>query len=280
MGNSTIILEPLTLFRLGLGTNRIKNVKEAHELLCFARDKGINFFDTANIYQDGESERGIAAALKPYAKHLCISTKGGFRKDGPGVYTPEGHPDKLKQNLEASLKRLDLDRIELYQLHRIDPNIPMEDSLGTLKDLQQAGKIGHVGLSEVSVTQIEQARRVMPIISIQNRYNVFERNHESVVDYCTQHSLIFLPFFPLGSSRHLFSEHVIQTLKTIGAHYGASPEQVALAWLLHRSPYMLPIPGTLSKQHLSDNIAAASLSLSASHLNTINACNSVINEMR
>lgn len=268
--HSTMSLEPFTLLRMGLGTNRITNTKEAHELLRFACDKGINFFDTANIYQDGESELALAKALKPYAKHLCITTKGGYKKHAPGVYKPEGHPERLKQNLEASLGRLELEHIDLYQLHRIDPEIPLEDSLGMLKDLQLQGKIRNLGLSEVSVAQLEQVLSIVPIVSVQNRYNVLERNHEEVVNYCEKHDLLFIPFFPLGSSRHLLPQALVQLLQRIAKQYGKTHQQIALSWLLHRSPQMLPIPGTLSKQHLLDNIAALTVELSAEDLNDIN----------
>lgn len=269
---NTIQLENFTLLRMGLGTNRITNSIEAHALLRFAYDQGIHFYDTANIYQDGESELAIAAALKPYAAHLCIATKGGFRKDAPGVYTPEGHPPKLRENLDASLMRLGVEQIDLYQLHRIDPDVPMEESVGALKDLQSEGKIRYIGLSEVSVSQLEKALSIVQIVSVQNRYNVFERNHEAVVDYCNQQGIVFIAFFPLGSARHLFPTDMLHTLNTIAAQYNKTPQQVALAWLLQRAASLLPIPGTLSTQHLSDNIAALSFMLSAEDVKKINAC--------
>lgn len=258
-----ISLKSFQLFPIGLGTNRITNTKEARELLGFARDQGINFFDTANIYQDGDSECAIARALHPYAQHLCIATKGGFKKNDDGSYVPEGHPEKLKQNVEDSLKRLQLSHIDLYQLHRIDPKVPLEDSLGMLKALQDMGKIRHIGLSDVSVAQIKQAETITQVASVQNRYNVFERKHEDVVAYCHEQGIIFIPFYPLGSPRHLFPEQGAQMLKLIAAQYQKTPEQVALAWALHRSPQILPIPGTLSKKHVLDNIAALTLELLA-----------------
>jgi pyridoxine 4-dehydrogenase len=255
-------LGDLTICRMGLGTNRITNSPEAHDLLRSAFKLGINFFDTANIYQDGESELSIAAALKPYAKHLCITTKGGFKKYGVGIYKPEGHPDKLKQNLEESLLRLQLNQIDLYQLHRVDPSIPIEDSLGALKDLQTEGKIRYFGLSEVSIPQIEKAQSIINVMTVQNHYNLFERNNDDVVDYCQQQGIIFIPFFPLGSARHLFSDHLMQTLGSIAKRYHSTSQQIALAWLFKRSSFILPIPGTLSRQHLVDNMSALSIELS------------------
>jgi pyridoxine 4-dehydrogenase len=275
---NTIQLENFTLLRMGLGTNRIRNSSEAHELLRFACEQGINFYDTANIYQDGESELSIAVALKPYSKHLCITTKGGFKKQPSGVYKPEGHPLKLKQNLEASLVHLGLDKIDLYQLHRIDPEVPMEESLGALKELQIEGKIRHIGLSEVSVLQLKKAQSIVQVVSVQNRYNVFERDHDAVIDYCTEEGIVFIPFFPLGSSRHLFPESMMQVLNIIAKQYNHTPQQVALAWLLNRSPYILPIPGTLSKQHVLDNIAALFLELSSQDLKKIEECKAFTEE--
>lgn len=268
---STIPLGDLELFRIGLGTNRLTNTKEAHELLKFAQTQGINFFDTANIYQDGESEKSIAQALRPYAKNLCIATKGGYRKDGLDLYIPEGNPQKLKENLENSLRRLQVEQIYLYQLHRVDPLVPMAESLGALNELQSAGKIRYIGLSEVTVSQIEEAMKIVSIQSVQNRYNVLERNHEAVVDFCHNHGIIFIPFFPLGSSRHLFSSGVVEILRDIAKQYERTPEQIALAWLLQRSPYMLPIPGTLSKHHLLDNVNSIALNLSAGDFARIKA---------
>jgi pyridoxine 4-dehydrogenase len=267
--HSTIALKEFQLLRMGLGTNRISNTTEAHELLRFACDEGINFIDTANIYQDGDSELAIAKALSSYAKHLCITTKGGYKKHAPGVYKPEGHPEQLKRHVDASLRRLGLEHIDLYQLHRIDPDIPMEDSLGALKQLQTQGKISYLGLSEVTVEQLDQAQTIVPIVSVQNRYNIFERNHEDVVNYCEKHDLVFIPFFPLGSSRHLFPESLVQLLQKIASRYAKTPEQIALSWLLMRSPIMLPIPGTLSKQHLLENIGSLAFTLSTEDLTAI-----------
>jgi pyridoxine 4-dehydrogenase len=266
--HTLITLEPFKIFRIGLGTNRITDTNKAHDLLRFARDQGINFFDTANIYQDGESEKGIASALYPYRKDLCIATKGGFVKTADS-YVPEGHPEKLKKNLHESLKRLRLERIDLYTLHRIDPNVPLKESLGMLKELQNEGLINHIGLSEVTVAQVKEAQAIIKVASVQNHFNIVSREHEPVLDYCDENKIIFIPFFPLGSARHSFSKSAIDTLSLIAKQYGNTPSQVALAWLLQRSPYMLPIPGTLSKEHVRENIESKSLNLSREDLSKI-----------
>lgn len=264
-----INIQPFKLNPIGLGTNRITNVKEAHDLLRFAVDQGINFIDTANVYQDGESELSIKQALFPYQKNLCIATKAGFKKESQTVYTPEGDPKKLRENLEKSLKRLQLDRIDLFQLHRIDPNVPLEESVGGLKDLQDEGKIRHIGLSEVTVEQIKRAQAIAPIVSVQNRYNVFERNYEDVVNFCENEKIVFIPFFPLGSARNLIPVEKMKILEQVASNHKATAQQVALAWLLNRSSFMLPIPGTLSKQHLSENLSAQSISLSKNEIEMI-----------
>ncbi|PYK82682.1 MAG: oxidoreductase, partial [Verrucomicrobia bacterium] len=199
----------------------------------------------------------IAEALHPYPKGLVIATKGGSTRPGPGQRVPNGHPDYLKQAVEKSLKRLQLERIDLYQLHRIDPKVPVEESLGALKEMQSAGKIRHVGLSEVSTSEIERARKVLPIVSIQNRYNINDRKWEKELDYCERENLGFLPWFPVGGGRGVKST----TLDAVAKAHNASVYQVALAWLLQRSPVMLPIPGTSNIQHLDDNVAAEKLKL-------------------
>ena len=230
--------------------NAVKVLKRAVEL-------GVNLIDTADAYGPETDELLIAEALHPYPKGLVIATKGGNTRPGPGQWVPNGHPDYLKQAVEKSLKRLQLERIDLYQLHRIDPKVPVEESLGALKEMQSAGKIRHVGLSEVSTSEIERARKVLPIVSIQNRYNINDRKWEKELDYCERENLGFLPWFPVGGGRGVKST----TLDAVAKTHNASVYQVALAWLLQRSPVMLPIPGTSNIQHLDDNVAAEKLKL-------------------
>ena len=230
--------------------NAVKVLKRAVEL-------GVNLIDTADAYGPETDELLIAEALHPYPKGLVIATKGGNTRPGPGRWVPNGHPDYLKQAVDKSLKRLQLTRIDLYQLHRVDPKVPMEESLGALKEMQSAGKIRHVGLSEVSTPEIERARKVLPIVSIQNRYNINDRKWEKELDYCEKENLGFLPWFPVGGGRGVKST----TLDAVAKTNNASVYQVALAWLLQRSPVMVPIPGTSNVQHLEDNVAAAKLKL-------------------
>jgi|SRR6516165_329325 len=231
--------------------NAIKVLKRAVEL-------GVNLIDTADAYGPETSELLIAEALNPYPKGLVIATKGGLTRPGPGQWEPNGRPDYLKACVDKSLKRLKLDRIDLYQLHRIDPQVPTEESLGALKEAQDAGKIRHVGLSEVSPEQIERARKVLPIVSIQNRYNIEDRKWEKAIDYCEKENLGFLPWFPVGGGHGIKSGSKLDAVAKV---HNATVYQVALAWLLQRSSVMLPIPGTQNLQHLEDNCAAAKLKL-------------------
>ena len=207
----------------------------------------------------------IAEALHPYPKGLIIATKGGLTRPGPGDWEPNGHPDYLKGCVDKSLKRLRLDRIDLYQLHTVDPKVPMEQSLGALKEMQGAGKIRHVGLSNVSPEQIARARKVLPIVSVQNRYNLGDRKSEKAIDYCEKENLGFLPWFPVGGGRGVKSA----ALDAVSKAHGVTVYQVALAWLLQRSPVMLPIPGTSNIQHLEDNVAAAKLKLTPEEWKTL-----------
>src|SRR6266704_2813760 len=232
--------------------NAIKVLKRAVEL-------GVNLIDTADAYGPETSELLIAEALHPYPKGLVIATKGGLTRPGPNEWVTNGRPEHLKQAVEGSLKRLRLERIDLYQLHTIDPKVPMEASLGVLKEMQDAGKIRHVGLSNVSTEQIVRARKVLPIVSVQNRYNIEDRKTENTLVYCEKESLGFMPWFPIGGGRGLKPENA---LETTARNHGVSAIQVALAWLLQRSPVMLPIPGTSSVAHLEENVAAAKLNLS------------------
>jgi len=257
----------LPVHRLGFGAMRItgkgiwgepKNPDEALRVLRRAIELGINFIDTADSYGPEVSERLIAEALHPYAKGLVVATKGGLTRSGPDAWAPVGRPEYLRQCVELSLRRLRVDRIDLYQLHRIDPQVPAEDSLGALKDLQKAGKIRHIGLSEVSVKEIEQARKLLNVVSVQNLYNLSDRKHDDVVTYCEKNKIAFIPWFPVAAGSLAKPGGV---LDTAAKKHGASVSQLALAWLLHRSPVILPIPGTSSVAHLEENTAAASLQL-------------------
>lgn len=252
----TVTLGDLTVNRLGLGTNRITPKPQAYELLKRAVELGVNFIDTAHRYGSGASEIGIGNGLAPYAKGVVIATKGGFDYAGP-----RGSESVLRHELEESLRRLKLDHIDLYQLHRVDPHVPLEESVVALKKFQDEGKIRHIGLSEVSLEQVEAARRVADIVSVQNEYNVLVRHHEALVDYCTEHGIVFMPWFPLGGLDG-GAQEVADKLAGMAEKYNASPQQIALAWLLKRSPVMLPIPGTLSIDHLEANLEAAGIALS------------------
>src|SRR6266571_2546306 len=256
----------LPVNRLGFGAMRITGEGiwgwpadrgNALNVLRRAVELGVDLIDTADAYGPETSELLIAEALHPYPKDLVIATKGGLTRPGPDQWTPNGRPEYLKQCVDKSLKRLKLERIDLYQLHRIDRKVPAEESLGALKEMQAAGKIRHVGLSEVSVAEIERARKVLPIVSVQNRYNIADRKWEKVIDYCEKENLGFLPWFPVGGGRGVKSA----ALDAVTKAHNASVYQVALAWLLQRSPVMLPIPGTSNIQYLEDNVAAAKLKL-------------------
>jgi pyridoxine 4-dehydrogenase len=258
----------LPVHRLGFGAMRITgkgiwgpptDPESARQLLRRVVELGVDFIDTADSYGPEVSEVLIAEALHPYPAGLVIATKGGLTRQGPNRWAPVGRPEYLRQCVEMSLRRLRVDRIDLYQLHRIDPKVPAEESLGALKEMQRAGKIRHVGLSEVSVKEIEQARKVMPIVSVQNEYNVGNRKSEDIVDYCTKEGLGFIPWFPVAAGDLAKPGGI---LDEAAKKHGATMAQLALAWLLHRSPVILPIPGTSSITHLEENLAAADLQLS------------------
>lgn len=257
--NETIKIGDFIVNRIGLGTNRISDTAESHKLLQQAVDWGVNFIDTAQAYGEGESETGIASALAPYSDGLLIATKGGIAPNSN--YTPDGTAEGLRKGVEDSLRRLKVDTLDLYQLHRVDPNVPIEESMATLKALQDEGKIRHIGLSEVTVEQLKKARSVVDIVSVQNEYNVIVRQHEELVDYCTEQGIVFIPWFPLGGLRG-GSQKVEAELTELATKYNATAQQVALAWLLRRSPMILPIPGTLSINHLKTNLDAGSITLS------------------
>jgi pyridoxine 4-dehydrogenase len=264
-----LIGNDLRVTRLGFGAMRITGEgiwgepadrAEAIRVLRRAVELGINFIDTADSYGPDVSEEVIAEALHPYPAGLVIATKGGFMRPGPNKWVENGKPEHLRSACEGSLRRLRLERFDLYQLHRIDPKVPAEDQLETLKDLQAQGKIKHIGLSEVSVRQIEHARAIVPIVSVQNRYSVTDRGSEDVLRYCEKEEMGFIPWFPLAAGRVSGSESPISRIAT---QWGATPSQVALAWLLARSPVMLPIPGTSKVKHLEENVAAAGLKVDA-----------------
>jgi pyridoxine 4-dehydrogenase len=262
----------LTVNRLGFGAMRLTGEgiwgwppdrENAKKVLRRALDLGVNLIDTADAYGPEVSELLIAEALHPYPKGLVIATKGGLTRPGPGQWVPNGRPEYLSQCVDKSLKRLKLERIDLYQLHRIDKNVPVEESLGALKAAQDAGKIRHVGLSEVSVKEIEQAKKVLPIVSIQNRYNLEDRDSEEALNYCEKEKMGFMPWAPIGGSGGKSLTKAGGSLEAEANRHNASVVQLALAWLLHRSPAMLPIPGTSSVAHLEENMASAKLQLSA-----------------
>jgi len=258
----------LPVNRLGFGAMRITGegiwgwpADRGNTLKVLRRvvELGVNLIDTADAYGPETSELLIAEALHPYPKDLVIATKGGLTRPGPGQWVPNGRPEYLTQCVEKSLKRLRLERIDLYQLHRIDPKVPMEESLGALKKMQEAGKIRHIGLSEVSPAEIDRARKVLPIVSVQNQYNIDNRRWEKTLTYCEKERLGFMPWSPIGGNRGLKDNALAAAAKD----YHASVVQLALAWLLHRSPVILPIPGTSSVAHLEENMAAAKLQLTA-----------------
>jgi pyridoxine 4-dehydrogenase len=241
---------------IGLGTNRLTDTQENRELLTTAVELGVRMIDTAHTYTGGESERTIGAALSPFPNDLVIATKGGYR---PGT----GHPDSLREQVEQSLESLRTETIPLYYLHRIDPETPLVDSLGVLKEVQDAGRIGRVGISDVTVDEIERAREVLPIAAVQNVYNLSERRYDEVVDYCAGQGLLFVPYFPLHGDG--------PAVREIAERHGATANQVTLAWLLRRSPAILPIPGTLSIDHLRENLGALDIELSDEDFEALSA---------
>ena len=260
----------LRVTRLGFGAMRItgtgvwgepRDRAEAIRVLRRAIELGINFIDTADSYGPNVSEELIAEALHPYPANLVIATKGGFDRPGPNKWVENGKPEHLRSACEGSLRRLRLERIELYQLHRIDPKVPAEDQLGALKDLQAEGKIKHIGLSEVTVQQIEHSRKIVPIVSVQNRYSITDQAADDVLDHCEKENIGFIPWFPLAAGRVARSTDI--SISSVAARWSVTPSQVALAWLLARSPVMLPIPGTSRVDHLEENVAAAELEIDA-----------------
>lgn len=262
-----VIGTDLRVTRLGFGAMRItgKGIwgepadrAEAVRVLRRAVDLGINFIDTADSYGPNVSEEIIAEALHPYPEGLVIATKGGFERPGPDLWVENGKPEHLRSACEGSLRRLLLERIDLYQLHRIDPKVPAEDQLGTLKDLQAEGKIKYIGLSEVGVAQIQQAQKIVPIVSVQNRYSVTDRGSEKVLEYCEKQNMAFIPWFPLAAGQVSSAR---STISYVATRLNTSPSQLALVWLLARSPVIVPIPGTSKVAHLQENVAAVDLQI-------------------
>ena len=266
----------LRVNRLGFGAMRLTGEgiwgwppdrENARKVLRRAVELGANLIDTADAYGPETDELLIAEALYPYPKGLVIATKGGQIRPSASQWVPKGDPQYLKQCVDKSLKRLKLERIDLYQLHRVDPKVPMEDSLGALKEMQSAGKIRHIGLSEVSPEQVQRARKIVPIVTVQNRYNITDREWENTLNYCEKEQIGFMPWAPVGGSRGMSNA----ALEKAAKDRGVTIYQLGLGWLLHRSPVMLPIPGTSSLAHLEENMAARKVQLSPEDWKTIDA---------
>jgi pyridoxine 4-dehydrogenase len=267
----------LPVTRLGYGTMQLtgpgvwgdpKDPDEAVRVLRRAVDLGVNFLDTADSYGPVVAEQLIRKALHPYPADLVIATKAGLSRQGPGIWTPVGRPEYLRQQAEMSLRHLGLEQIPLFQLHRIDPQVPLEDQVGELAKLQEEGKIGFIGLSEVTVDQLRAAQAVAPVATVQNLYNLANRSAEELLDYSAANGIGFIPWFPLATGELAKPG---SPLAELAASRGATPSQLALAWLLHRSPVVLPIPGTSSVSHLEDNVAAAGIALSGSEYASLEA---------
>jgi pyridoxine 4-dehydrogenase len=274
LGGEITLGGDLTVHRLGFGAMRITGPgiwgppadrAGAVKLIRHVVESGVNFIDTADSYGPNVSEEIIAEALAPYPAAVVIATKGGLRRTGPNQWPVDARPERLRECVEGSLRRLKLERIDLYQLHRIDKKVPVEESLGALTDMQQEGKIRHIGVSETSVEEYERCKKSATIVSVQNLYNVQDRSAEAVLAACERDGIAFLPWFPLGGKGTF--DH--SALDRIAAAKHATPAQVALAWLLARSPNILPIPGTSSLAHFDENVAAAGLELSAADMDVL-----------
>ncbi len=266
----------LTVDRMGFGAMRItgngiwgppRDRDEAVRVLRRAVELGVTFIDTADSYGPEVSEELIHEALAPYPDDLVIATKGGLVRPGPGVWDADGRPEHLREACEGSLRRLGVDRIDVYQMHRPDPRVPYEDSIGTLVELRDEGKIRHIGVSNVTVDQLEQARALTPVVSVQNRYNPTDRSSQPVLDACEAQGIAFIPWAPVGGQQPGEGD----VLGDVADRIGASPVQVALAWLLARSPAILPIPGTSSVEHLEQNVLAAGIRLDVDDLAALDA---------
>lgn len=273
--NTTFVIGgDMEVNRMGYGAMRItgkgiwgapEDPNAAMEVLRSLPALGVNFIDTADSYGPNVSEELIAAALHPYPKDMVIATKGGFERTGPNLWHINSHPDHLRTALEGSLKRLNVSRIDLYQLHRIDPNVPFEKTLHFLKEAQREGLIRHIGLSEVSVADIQQAQEYVNIVSVQNKYSIVYRKWEAELQYCIENNIAFIPWNPINAGNILY----VDKLKEIAHHHQASMQQVALSWLYHYAPNMLLIPGTSKLNHLKENMLAATLQLTAEEMKAL-----------
>jgi pyridoxine 4-dehydrogenase len=273
--NTLTIGGDLEVFRLGFGSMRItgpgvwgepSDPAGIRALLRHVAERDVNLIDTADSYGPEVSERLIAEALRPYPDNLVIATKGGFERPGPGQWVPAGRPERLRRCCEASLMRLKLERIDLYQLHTVDPKVPIEDSVAALAELQEEGKIRHVGVSNVGVEEIERAQQIVQIVSVQNHYNVSSRASEDVLRFCEDAQIPFMAYFPLAAGELAEPD---TALAEIAERHGAAPAQVALAWLLQRSPVAVPIPGTSSIAHFDENVEAVELELEDAELEAL-----------
>ena len=273
----------LTVNRLGYGAMRLSGQpgnfgaypdwEGGEKLLRRAVELGLNFIDTAEAYGSGFNEGIIASALHPYPDDLVIATKGGINKSAPDSIKADASPKFLRSGVEGSLQRLKLEQIDLYQLHRPDPKVPFTESIGALKELKDEGKICHLGLCNVSIEQIEQAREIVPIVSVQNKFSISDRTQEPVLDYCTEHDLAFIPYGSLGAhplKRGAPLANAEGVLADIATAKGVKPNQVALAWLLHRAPNIILIPGTTTIAHVEENIAAANIELTSEEISKLN----------
>jgi aryl-alcohol dehydrogenase-like predicted oxidoreductase len=280
-GAGTLLLGgDLQIARMGFGAMRItgegiwgepKDARQARAVLRRALELGVNFIDTADAYGPDVSERLIAEALHPYPRGLVIATKGGMTRSGPGQWEPDGRPEHLRAACEASLRRLKLQQHDLYQLHRIDARVPLEDSIGELARLQQAGKIRHIGVSNFNLEQLARARALVKVVSVQNRYNVADRESDDVLQLCAREAIAFIPWSPLAQRAQGAEQHgtALDALQAIAQQRHISTSQATLAWLLARSPAMLPIPGTSSLAHLEENVAAAQIHLTRAELQRV-----------
>ena len=274
--------EDLTINRLGYGAMRLSGQpgnfgaypewEQGEKLLQRAVELGVNFIDTAEAYGSGFNEGIIASALHPYPEDLVIATKGGINKSAPDSIKADASPEFLRSGVEGSLQRLKLEQIDLYQLHRPDPKVPFPESIGALKELKDEGKIRHLGLCNVSVEQIEQARKIVPIVSVQNKFSIRDRTHQPVLDYCSENNLAFIPYGSLGAhplKRGAPLAAASGVLSDIATKKGVKPNQIALAWLLHRAPNIILIPGTTTIAHLEENIAAAKIELTPEEIEAL-----------
>lgn len=268
LGDVVTLGGDLHVRRMGYGAMRLtgpgvwgwpEDRQNALRVLRRAVELGVHFIDTADAYGPDVNEEQIASALHPYPAGVVIATKGGNTRPGPGKWEPDGRPDRLKACCEASLRRLKLDRIDLYQLHAVDEHVPFDEQVGALRDLRNEGKIRHAGLSNVSFDQLQRAQTIVPIASVQNRYNMVYRggDNERIIDYCERNGIVFIPWFPLGAGDEQISDNM--EARIAAESHGVRVTQIALAWLLHRSEIMLPIPGTSSLQHLEENVSSTSI---------------------